>query len=58
LGEVVELPTTLSYVGLDVNDDWWIRAIAERTVVSGETSHHGVVEVTADMVGRCNEVGR
>jgi hypothetical protein len=51
LGEVVELPTTLSYVGLDVNDDWWIRAIAERTVVSGETSHHGVVEVTADMVG-------
>jgi hypothetical protein len=36
---------------VDVNDEGLIRAIAERAVVSGKTSHHGVVEVTADMVG-------
>lgn len=46
----VGLPITLTEVGVDINDYEAIKAIAERTIAPGETSHNEPFEVTAPAV--------
>jgi len=46
----VGLPTTLSDIGVDVNDTDALRSIAERTVQEGETVHNSPFAVTAAMI--------
>lgn len=46
----VGLPITLTEVGVDANDEDAIRAIAERTIAPGESSHNEPFEVTAAAV--------
>ena len=48
----VGLPTTLAQVGINAGDDEEIKAIAERAVIPGETSHNEPFEVTAEAVAR------
>lgn len=46
----VGLPTTLSGVGVDVNDAKAIQEIAEATLAPGESAHNEPFEVTIDMM--------
>ncbi len=46
----VGLPASLADVGLAGATDATVRAIADRTVVEGETAHHEPFAVTADMI--------
>jgi glycerol dehydrogenase len=48
----VGLPTTLAQVGIDAGNDAELMAIAERSVIPGETSHNEPFEVTAIAVMR------
>lgn len=48
--DAVGLPITLAEIGVDGDDDDAIRAVAERTVAPGETSHNEPFVVTARAV--------
>jgi glycerol dehydrogenase len=48
--DTVGLPITLTELGVDGNDEDAIRAVAERTIAPGETSHNEPFEVTARAV--------
>ena len=46
----VGLPITLTEVGVDVDDKAAIRAIADRTIAPGESSHNEPFEMTSEIV--------